>query len=257
MTCEFSSNKVADLVISALLDDLRREGFYVQAMNLDDGLCQARKDDISLSIRKIKNIVTIVTAKADMQFIKTAIYEVIVELYESILKLKETSDPEVMKKELLDEDGRISQKLLARINPECISLDLKGATMEEIITELVDILNDRGLILDRDIVIHDVLDREKSMSTGMEYGICLPHAKTDGVGDLVVAVGVKKEGIDWNSLDEIKSQLFILMVSPKKVTGPHIQFLAAIASVLMDEATREAVIKADTPEKVAELLVRK
>jgi len=254
---EFSSAAIADIVINTLLDDLRAEGFYVQVMSLDEGLSQARKDDIVLSIDETDNLITIETARADVPFVKTLVYEVIVELHDSIQKLKDSSDPKAMKKELLNKDGRTNEELLALVCPECTSVDLTGRTKQEIIAELVDLLASRHKLLDRDLVLADVLDREKTMSTGMAHGIALPHAKTEGVDEMVVAVGVKKTGIDFESLDGESSRLFIMVASPKKYTGPHLQFLAAIGSVLEDTATCEAVINSVSPEEAAGLLRNK
>jgi Kef-type K+ transport system membrane component KefB/mannitol/fructose-specific phosphotransferase system IIA component (Ntr-type) len=252
---KFSSAEIADLVTNALLKDLRGEGFYVQLISMDKGLSQARKDDIVLSISGEENVVTIETSRADMLFVKTAVYEVIVRLGDSIQKLRESSDPELMKQELLDTDGGArGDLLLSRITPECISLNLAGQTKKEIITELVDILAAQGRLLDRDIVLKDVLERENIMSTSMQRGIALPHAKTGGTDDLAVAVGVKKEGVDFESVDGELSRLFILTISPKKISGPHVQFLAAISALLKDDAARKAVIDAASPEIAAELL---
>jgi fructose-specific phosphotransferase system IIA component len=237
-----------------LLKDLRSEGFYVQMMNIDEGLSQARKDDIVLAIVEEGSSVNIETARDDAPFVKTAMYEAIVGLHDSLGKLKDSSDPREMKKDLMDGDGRTGGDMLSLITPECISINLKAAAKEEIITELVEILAARGRLLDRDTVLNDVLEREKVMSTGMEHGIALPHAKSDGVDDIIVAVGIKKEGLDFESIDGKKSRLFILVVSPKKATVPHVQFLAAIGAVLVDDATREAVINAASPETAAKLL---
>jgi mannitol/fructose-specific phosphotransferase system IIA component (Ntr-type) len=175
-------------------------------------------------------------------------------LYESFLELKESSNPQAMKKELLDSGGRTDEKLLSYIRPECIRLNLKGETKDEIITEMVDILVTEGRLLNRDLVLHDVFEREKAMGTGMKNGIALPHAKTDGVDDLEVAIGIKKEGIDFGAMDGKKSRIFILIISPKKDSGPHIQFLACISSILIDPQMRVNLINIDSPEKAVELL---
>ena len=254
VTWEFSSAEIAALVLNTLLKDLRGDGFYVQTMNIDSGLSQARKDDIALSIRNDEKTVAIETAMTDMPFVKTAVYEVIVGLHDSIRKLRESSDPGSMKKELMDKDGRTREDLLSLITPECTSISLKGGTKKEIITELVDILAAQGKLLNRDMVLADVLEREKSMSTGMEHGIALPHAKTDGVSGLAVAAGIRKEGVYFESADGEKARLFILTVSPRKVSGPHIQFLAAIGAVLVNDTVREKVIDAASPREAADLL---
>ncbi|GHV85964.1 sodium:proton antiporter [Spirochaetia bacterium] len=252
---DFSSSEIAGLVADTLLKDLKTEGFYVQMMDIDSGLSQARKDDIVLSITEEENNVSIEASAADLPFVKTAVYEVILMLNDSIQKLKAAADPHSLKKEIAGlEEGRMQEDVLSLIKPELVSLDLKGAAKEEILIEMVDLLNTKGRLLNRDQVLFDVFQREKTMSTGMEHGIALPHAKTEGTGDIQVAVGIKKEGIDFGSLDGEKSRLFIMVVSPKKTTGPHLQFLAAIGAVLKDNITREKVISAATREEAALLL---
>ena len=254
---EFESDEIAGLVADILLKDLRAEGFYVQMMNIDDGLSQARKDDIALSITEEESAVTIETSKSDLPFVKNAVYEVILRLSDTIQKLKASADPAAMKKELLDRDARASRDLLSLIEPGFLRLELHGETKEAVITELVDILAAGGRLLDRDQALADVFEREKSMSTGMEHGIALPHGKTEGIADIAVAVGIKRAGLDFDSMDGRPSRLFILVVSPKKTSGPHVQFLAAIGAVLKDGTMREAVINAATAKEAADLLRRR
>ncbi|OHE64109.1 MAG: sodium:proton exchanger [Treponema sp. GWC1_61_84] len=250
----FQSDEIADLVIDMLLKDLKSEGFYVQMMNIDDGLSQARKGDISLSITEEEHKVTIETAKEDLLFVKTVVFEVIVKLNNSIEQLKTASDPAGMQKELSDLEGRTDSDLLKVIVPDCVELDLKGDDKEAIISELVTLLEKAGKIDDVTQAIEDVLQRERVMSTGMQHGIALPHAKSETVKELCVAIGLKREGADFESLDGEPSKLFIMVLSPKKASGPHIQFLAAIGSVLKDEGTRALVLEAETRDEVVRLL---
>ncbi|MDR0602497.1 MAG: cation:proton antiporter [Treponema sp.] len=251
---EFSSDEVAGLVTNFLLGALRAEGFYVQMMNMNKGICHARKDDIALSIAETGNILTIEAAGEDLPFVKTAVYEVILSLNESIEKLKESSDPARLKRELAGMEGRARDDALSLINEDAVITDLAGNTKEEIIAELVDLLDRGGKLGDRNMVLEDVMRREKTMSTGMEHGIALPHAKTDGVNDIAVAVGIKKTGVDFDALDGEKSRLFVLTVSPKKTSGPHVQFLAAVAALLKDEETREEMMGASSRDEVMFLL---
>jgi len=250
----FESPEIAGLVTANLLEELRNEGFYVQTMNIDEGLSQARKDDVSLFITENAKSITITTSKTDMPFVKNEIYEVILELSHNIEKLKKSSDTKEMRKELLDTDARTTKDILALIDPEYFSMKLKGETKKEIITELVNMLDSGGKLLDRDMVIADVLEREATMSTGMAHGIALPHAKTDGVADTVVAVGIKKEGINFDSLDGQPSRLFILLISPKKTHSIHVQFLAAVGSIMGEEEVRETVINSVAPDVAVDLI---
>jgi mannitol/fructose-specific phosphotransferase system IIA component (Ntr-type) len=254
---DFKSAEIASLVMNDLLKDLRAEGFYVQTMNINEGLSQARKGDIALFIAEKGSSVTIKTSRADMPFVKNEIYEVILVLSDALHKLKASANPAEMKKGLLDSDARTTRDMFSLIEPECLTLTLQGETKKEIIIELIDILAAAGKLQDRDQVLADVFEREESMSTGMEFGIALPHAKTDGVADTVVAVGIKKPGVNFESMDGQPSRLFILTASPKIASGLHMQFLAAVGAILGEEALREAVINAKTPEEAVDLLRKK
>ncbi|GHT83083.1 sodium:proton antiporter [Spirochaetia bacterium] len=254
---EFYSDEIADLVVDILLKDLKDEGFYVQMMNIDEGLSQARKDDISLSITESESVVTIETSTMDMPFVKTAVFEVMLQLNETIQKLKDSSNPQTMQQGLLDTGGRTSEDLLSLIHAECISLRLQGNTKEEILSEMIDILGDSGKLENRALVLEDVLEREHIMSTGMQKGVALPHAKSDGVQEICVAVGIKKSGVDFESMDGNPSQFFVMILAPRKSSGPHLQLLAAVAAVLQNDETRQKLIEAESRPQIVALLTKK
>lgn len=251
---DFISDEIADLVIDTLLKNLKAEGFYVQMMNIDDGLSQARKDSISLSITETESKVSIETAPEDLAFVKASMYEVVVGLHELIDQLKTSSDPVSLKKDIAEGTTRTDKSILSKINPASISCSLKGQTKEEIISEMISLLERTGYVQDREQVLQDVLIREKTMSTGMQKGIALPHGKSSGVRSLCTAVGISKKGVDFGSLDGIPSRIFIMVVSPKKSSGPHVQFLAAIGSILRDEGIIDRILCAKKSEEVADLL---
>jgi fructose-specific phosphotransferase system IIA component len=251
---EFHNDEIADLVIDTLLKNLRAEGFYVQMMNIDEGLSQARKGDISLSITEEESTVTIETLKTDMPFVKTAMFEVILNLNKSIHDLKNSSNPRALKENLTGSEGRMNNELLAPIKPECVVLNLAGKNKREIIEELIDVLYTQGKLADRNRALNDVLDREEIMSTGMQDGVALPHAKSDGVTETAAAVGIKPGGADFGSIDGNPSTLFILFLSPRKTAGPHLQFLSAVSTVLTNKDVRDQLLKAVSKERVAALL---
>ena len=138
---------------------------------------------------------------------------------------------------------------------ETICLDLKGATKEAILAEMVELLVASGHIRDRDAVLKAVLEREKRMSTGMQNGIAIPHGKTDSVDCLVAALGIKPAGVDFGALDGQPSNVFVMTVSPDSRTGPHIQFLAEISRPLNDASVRAKLLAATSPDEVLHLLI--
>jgi fructose-specific phosphotransferase system IIA component len=142
------------------------------------------------------------------------------------------------------------------LSKETVALQLAGTSKEAIIEELVDLLVDAGRIKDRKAALKAVLERERKMSTGLQNGIAIPHGKTDTVESLVAAIGLKKEGIPFDSLDGQPCQIFLITLSPASRTGPHIQFLADISRTLHDAAVRQQVLNATTEEEVVDILCR-
>ena len=92
------------------------------------------------------------------------------------------------------------------------------------------------------------------MCTGLQYGIAMPHAKTEGVDSICVAIGIKKNGIDFGSIDGKPSTIFVMLASPKKSESPHIQFLASVSTVLRDESVRKDLLNAQASAEVAAII---
>ncbi len=143
------------------------------------------------------------------------------------------------------------------LQPSCVRAPLQSKDKKSAITELVDLLNDNKLLLDRDAALEAVLVREKTKSTGIGSGIAIPHGKCKAVKELVMAIGIAGEPIDFESIDGKPVTIIILLVSPAYETGPHIQALAKISKLMLDESFRKALEKATSPEELYELLSNK
>ena len=137
---------------------------------------------------------------------------------------------------------------------DLVTTQLAGRNKHEVIEALMELICKSGKIIDREQALRDVLDHEAGMSTGMENGIAIPHAKTDAVDELVACVGITRRKIDFENLDRKPSQIFIMTLSPKSGTGPHVQFLAEISRLLTDAKTRKAMIKAKSDEDLLHVL---
>ena len=144
------------------------------------------------------------------------------------------------------------KKLLTK---DVIFLDLRSDNKEGIIQELVENMVKAGKVKDQEAALEAIHEREKRMSTGMENGIAIPHGKTDSVDSLIVAVGRKTEGVDFNSIDSQPSKIFIMTLSPLSHTGPHLQFLAEVSKLLRDVHSRQRFLTAETPEDIIHLFI--
>ena len=148
----------------------------------------------------------------------------------------------------------IAMNLKKALTPETIAPELKGTTKDAVIEELVDLLVAAGRIKDRLAALRAVLERERKMSTGMQSGIAIPHGKTATVDGLVAAFGIKREGVNFESLDGLPAHIFVMTLSPENRTGPHIQFLAEISRQLNDPQIRERLLQAATADDILNIL---
>lgn len=146
--------------------------------------------------------------------------------------------------------------LLDIIAKDAIILQLQAADKRSAIAELVNAIDSSGKVTDVQQVLGAVLDREKIMSTGIGNGVAIPHGKSDAVSELVAALGIKKEGIDFESLDGEPAFIFFLLVSPPDISGPHIKALARISRLLKDEEFRKALIDSKTSQEAIDLIAR-
>jgi len=147
--------------------------------------------------------------------------------------------------------------LVQILQQTCIIVPLEGKDKRSIITELIDLLDSNSLLLDRDSALQAVLLREQTRSTGIGSGIAIPHGKCKAVKELVMAIGIAHEPIDFESVDGKPVTIVILLVSPIDKTGPHIQALAKISKLMLDGQFRQALEKATSAQEVYELLSNK
>jgi PTS system nitrogen regulatory IIA component len=140
------------------------------------------------------------------------------------------------------------------LTTETINLHLKGATKEEIINELLDMLVAAKKIQDREAAYAAVMDREQKMSTGMKHGIAIPHGKSATIHDLVACIGISEKPVDFDSLDHEPCRIFIMTLSPVEKTGPHLQFLAEISLLFKSSEKRQEILNAEAPEAILRIL---
>ena len=136
------------------------------------------------------------------------------------------------------------------LQPEAVILDLVKGSKKDIIRRLVKALPLVTKRSVRDEILKAVMEREEVMSTGIGRGVAIPHAKTDRVDGLMVAVGIAKEPIPFDAIDDKPCRIFFLVVSDPGATSPHVRVLSHISRILNDPAHKEALEQAATAEEV-------
>jgi mannitol/fructose-specific phosphotransferase system IIA component (Ntr-type) len=137
------------------------------------------------------------------------------------------------------------------LQPENIVPDLKAADRWGAIDELINRLVESGRIKveNRDAIAAVVRRRENSMSTGIGFGIGIPHASTDLITEVSAAFGRSRQGLDFDALDNQPVTLVMLFLVPQGQFQKHLRTLADIAKLLHKREFRQAL--EDAPDAAA------
>jgi PTS system fructose-specific IIA component/PTS system nitrogen regulatory IIA component len=139
---------------------------------------------------------------------------------------------------------------------QAISAELSADDKESVIHELVGSLANAACIKedDKKSIIEAVMKREELGSTGIGRGVAVPHTKHASVDRLVGTVGISRDGVDFNSLDGEKVQIFFLLVSPPDRPGDHLRALENISRQLRDDTFCRFLRQSKTVEDIQQLL---
>lgn len=151
-------------------------------------------------------------------------------------------EPEVQKESILEE--YIDRDLITFTPP---------TTRDEVIRELATLLEQKEKILSKELFIQSVMEREKLVTTGIGYGIAIPHAKHDVYEEFSIALALTKEEIEWETIDGQGVHLVFLIAGPEKETKKYLQILSQLTQFLKDEARRSQLVKMTDVEEVVKL----
>ncbi|MEI7542616.1 MAG: PTS sugar transporter subunit IIA [bacterium] len=135
-------------------------------------------------------------------------------------------------------------RIMDFLDKESIELNIKSKTKKEVIEELVDMLDKKGLIIDKKVTIESLMEREELGSTGVGQGIAIPHSKTKGVKELIAAFGVSKAGVSFNALDGENVNIFFLLLAPEGAAGLMLKALARVSNFLKNKYYRIKIMEA-------------
>jgi fructose-specific phosphotransferase system IIA component len=247
---DFQSPQLTDLLVTRVNQYFRNEGFYVHAMRIEQRVYQIRREDVFITFTIELGSLRFETDEQDVIYVKTIVYEALLQLNDTITKVKDYIKPETLRRDLTEETGRGKLDLRRILDSRSIIPNLKSRNKDDTIRELVDVLDKNGMLVDKDKALEAIFEREKSMSTGMQHGVAIPHGKTDAVSRVTVAIGISRTGIDFQSIDGETSRIFVMVISPAMTSGPHIQFLASLSALLNSEEARQKLLECKTREDI-------
>ena len=135
-----------------------------------------------------------------------------------------------------------------------INLDVQSSDKTGIIRELAKLHESTGVLNDYEGYVNALMAREAQSSTGIGEGIAIPHAKTEFVKEPALAMGRKKEGIEYDSLDGEPATLFFMIAAPDGANNTHIETLARLSQLLLDDDFKAALENVATADEVVDII---
>ncbi|MRN52622.1 fructose PTS transporter subunit IIA [Paenibacillus monticola] len=143
------------------------------------------------------------------------------------------------------------------LKPESIQLTLESTGKREIVSELAGLLQQTGALSDQAVFEASVLSREKESSTGIGFGIAIPHGKSEGVARPAIALGISRTGVDWDSIDDEDVTIVFMLAIPQHQPGnEHLKILQQLSRKLVDDDFRAALAEAASKEEIYALMAQ-
>ena len=148
-------------------------------------------------------------------------------------------------------------RIVDLLHEQGIDLNFAPKNKAEAIDMLVELMDKTGNLNDKDGYKEAILAREDLSTTGIGDGIAIPHGKTKAVKNASLAAAVSKEGVDYDALDGMPSHLFFMIAAPEGENEVHLEVLARLSTILMDEEFRKSLINAKDKKEFLNLIDKK
>lgn len=142
--------------------------------------------------------------------------------------------------------------LFSLLEPETILSELEVSSKKELISVLVESLENKVGSEHLEEIKSAVWEREKVMSTGVGKGLAIPHCKTSLVHENYGAFAVLKEPLEFNSIDRTPVRLAFLLIGPNEKNSLHIKLLSRISRLMNSGTFRDKVLNCENSNQVLE-----
>ena len=120
--------------------------------------------------------------------------------------------------------------MLKYLNNKLIVLEDNYISKNDILVKLIDLIDkNTNLLLEKELFLEKIMEREEIGTTGIGKGIAVPHARCEELKDIVMALAVVKVPIDFNTPDEDKVKVILLVGAPKDKNNEYLDLLASIS----------------------------
>ncbi|BCR21873.1 cation:proton antiporter [Borrelia sp. HM] len=252
ITVSFKYDNLTKILVWELKNEIRNEGFFTQQIKNDfSQYINARRNDISLSIKREGTKITFECPKKHLIIIQDLFRETILNI-EKMTKEVKTASLNAQKLDYSINYDKISSNinLNKRIKKENIILELKAKNKIEVLRELLDVIK---VEIDKEIILQDLMEREKLITTALKEGFAIPHLKTNLIKKMHIAIGISHNGVDFNAINKNLSHIFILILYPAKEYVNYPRILSSIVRKV--DSNKKAMLKAKTDKEIYNIIV--
>lgn len=129
----------------------------------------------------------------------------------------------------------------------------EATSRNEAIEKLLNHMSSTQLDGHREEFFQAVLEREKIASTGIGMGIAIPHAKLSCFSDFFLKIGILKEGVAWNAMDEVLVRAIFLIGGPDDKQSEYLSLLSQLTLYLRDVEKRKKLLTLSSPKQIIQL----
>ncbi len=252
---QFPSQQAATVMISRAVEIFEDDGFYAYRLNRHEMSYRVSRESQVIYLHGRGGEVTFECSERERSLINAVMLELSSGIEQSLRELQKPLDDLLLRRNMQRPSAAAvaSGMLRNHFAAEALKPRLLATTKQGAISELVTLLYENGLVMDRERAVQAVFAREQSLSTGLENGVAIPHARTDAVSRLVCAVGIKKEGLDFDSADGKPVRIVALVLAPDNAATPQLQLIAQLCR-LLDDQGRAALLACETSDEMFAVL---
>ena len=135
-----------------------------------------------------------------------------------------------------------------------VNCNLASSYKEELFEEMVQMLVHEGLVPDKEAAVAALMERESKMSTGISEGVALPHGKLEGIKDAIIAIGISREGIDYDALDGEPVHVVVMILCEKTRPALHVEILSEVSRLLSIPGFKDRLLSAEDAAALIEVV---
>jgi PTS system fructose-specific IIC component len=147
-------------------------------------------------------------------------------------------------------------KIQDLLQKSSILIDINVTNKTEALSQMAILMTSLYSLPNSEQIKQKILEREADMSTGIGYGIAIPHARISGIDRLYMVAGRSMAGIEFDAIDEQPVHLIFMMISPTNTSTEHTQILSSLSRIMSYEDVRSKLLASETPEQFLDIIIK-